>query len=63
MRKRFTETFESTGYFPNRSLFSPGVTLTGVMFQDRFVVNAYYNADFMRKYRDQSVGGQIGFRF
>ncbi|MBS0626755.1 MAG: autotransporter domain-containing protein, partial [Verrucomicrobia bacterium] len=42
--------FTVTGYFPNRSLFSPGVSLTGSMCQDRVSVQLNYNGVFTGGY-------------
>lgn len=55
--------FQSTGFFPDRSLVSPGVMVSGLMWQDRLAVDLYYNGEFMHKYSDHNYGGQIRFGF
>jgi uncharacterized protein with beta-barrel porin domain len=55
--------FQSTGYFPNRSLFSPGVLVTGLVWQDKLAIDLYYNGEFCHKYSDHNYGGQVRFRF
>ncbi|MBS0628247.1 MAG: hypothetical protein JSS09_08560, partial [Verrucomicrobia bacterium] len=52
-----------TGYFPNRSLFSPGVSLTGSMCQDRVSVQLNYNGVFTGGYSDHSYAGEIRVAF
>jgi uncharacterized protein with beta-barrel porin domain len=55
--------FQSTGYFPDRSLFSPGVLVSGLMWEDRLALDLYYNGEFKHKYSDHNYGGQIRFGF
>jgi uncharacterized protein with beta-barrel porin domain len=55
--------FSSTGYFPNRSLISPGVLVTGSVWQDLLTFSLYYNGEFGEKYNDHNYGGQIRFGF
>lgn len=55
--------FSVTGYFPNRSLISPGVMLTGAMWKDRLTLDLYYNGEFGQQYSDHNYGGQIRFGF
>jgi autotransporter-associated beta strand protein len=55
--------FTTVGYFTDRSLFSPGLSVTYVTFDDLVDVMAYYNGEFGSKYRDQSVGLEVGFDF
>jgi len=55
--------FTTVGYFVSRSLFSPGLSVTYVTFDDLVHVMAYYNGEFGSKYSDQSVGLEIGFQF
>ena len=57
------ESFDVMGYFPNRSLVSPGVTLAGSMWDDLFNVALYYNGEFNGKYSDHSYGGQVRIGF
>jgi len=54
-------TFE--GYFPSRSLVSPGVTVQGNFMDDLFTVGLYYNGEFQGNYSDHSYGGQIRVGF
>jgi len=55
--------FETTGYFPDRSLVSPGILVTGVMLKDRLNLELYYDGEFGQKYTDHNYGGQIRFGF
>ncbi len=58
-----TESFTVTGYFPNRSLVSPGVSLTGTAWQERSTLELYYNGEFKGNYSDHSYGGQVRVGF
>jgi autotransporter-associated beta strand protein len=55
--------FDITGYFPNRSLFSPGVLISGLMLKDRLSLDLYYNGAFGEKYSENNFGGQIRYGF
>jgi autotransporter-associated beta strand protein len=55
--------FTVTGYFPDRSLVSPGIMVTGVMWNDRLSLDLYYNGEFGQKYTDHNYGGQIRVGF
>jgi hypothetical protein len=55
--------FQVNGYFPDRSLFSPGITLTGSMCEDKFNVELYYNGEFSHGYKNNGFGGQIRVSF
>jgi len=55
--------FSVTGYFPDRSLFSPGVSLTGSMCQDRLSVELSYKGEFTHGYSDHSYAGEIRYGF
>ncbi len=55
--------FTVTGYFPDRSLVSPGVSLTGNMLSDLLTLEIYYEGEFKGNYSDHSYGGQIRFGF
>jgi len=55
--------FTTEGYFPDRSLFSPGLSLTYITLDDLLDVMVYYNGEFGSKYRDNSVGLEVGFQF
>ena len=57
------QSFEVDGYFPSRSLVSPGITLQGNFKDDLFTVGLYYNGVFQGNYSDHSYGGQIRFGF
>ncbi len=59
-----TDTYASyTGYFPDRSLASPGVLISGLMWKDRLALDLYYNGEFAHKYADHNYGGEIRFGF
>jgi uncharacterized protein with beta-barrel porin domain len=55
--------FQIQGYFPDRSLISPGVMVTGLIWEDRLAFDLYYNGEFGHKYTDHNYGGQIRFGF
>jgi uncharacterized protein with beta-barrel porin domain len=55
--------FTVTGFFPNRNLLSPGVSVTGKMLDDLLVVTLYYNGQIRGGYEDHSYGGQVRFGF
>ena len=55
--------FTVTGYFPDRSLFSPGVSLTGSMCQDRLSVELSYKGEFTHGYSDHSYAGEVRYGF
>jgi outer membrane autotransporter protein len=55
--------FVTTGYFPDRSLYSPGVMVTGSLFQDRLSLELYYNGVYGKQYSDNTYGGQVRFGF
>ena len=55
--------FVVTGYFPDRSLVSPGVMVSGLMLKDLLALDLYYNGEFGNKYSDHNYGGQIRFGF
>ena len=57
------EAFTVTGYFPDRSLVSPGVSITGNMMEDLLTISLYYNGEFKGNYSDHSYGGQVRFGF
>jgi len=65
-RAAFVDTapiFIVTGYFPNRSLLSPGVSINTSWCDDSLEINLYYNGEFARKYYDNQFGGEIIVRF
>jgi autotransporter-associated beta strand protein len=55
--------FTTYGYFPDRSLYSPTVSVSGWLLKDRLVVESYYQGEFGRKYNDQTIGLQAAYRF
>lgn len=55
--------FTVTGYFPDRNLWSPGLTITGKMLDDLLAVTAYYNGEYRSKYADNTVGLELGLQF
>ncbi len=58
-----SESFNVTGYFPDRSLVSPGVMLSGMVWDDLLTLDLYYNGEFGRGYTDHNYGGQLRFGF
>lgn len=59
----FQETFSVTGNFPDRSLVSPGLSLTGMLLDERLVIGIYYNGEYRGNYSDHSYGGELRFGF
>ena len=55
--------FTVIGYFPDRSLVSPGVNVTGTMLEDRLTLTAYYNGEIRGNYNNHSYGGEVRFGF
>ena len=55
--------FTVTGFFPNRSLVSPGLSLTGTTLNDRLSLEIYYNGEFDGNYSDHSFGSQVRVSF
>jgi uncharacterized protein with beta-barrel porin domain len=55
--------FFSTGYFPNRNLFSFAAAINVVSCDEFFTGNLYYNGNFGKNYSDNSFGGQFLFAF
>jgi len=55
--------FTVTGYFPDRSLVSPGLMITGMMWEDLLSLDLYYNGEYGQKYSDSNFGWQIRFGF
>jgi len=55
--------FVVTGYFPDRSLFSPGVMLTGALLEDTLSVSAYYDGEFVSGYSAHRYGGELRYSF
>jgi uncharacterized protein with beta-barrel porin domain len=55
--------FTVTGYFPNRSLVSPGLLMSGMLWEDLLTIDLYYNGEFGEKFNDQNFGGQLRFAF
>ena len=51
------------GYFPDRSLFAPGIAFTGLMFQDSLTFDLYYNGEFTSGYSNNNYGGQVKYSF
>ena len=59
----FDQTFSIGGYFPDRSLFSTGLTLTTFLLDDNLSFNLYYNGNFASQYHSQAYGGEFKFSF
>ena len=57
------ESFRVTGYFPDRSLVSPGLLISGMLLKDLLTVDLYCNGMFGEKFSDYNYGGQIRFGF
>jgi len=55
--------FIVTGYFPDRSLFSTGVSLTGSTCKDRLVFEIGYTGEFGGGYTDHAYGGEVRYAF
>ena len=55
--------FEVVGYYPDRSLLSPGVAVSGLMLNDRLTLGAYYNGEFKGGYSSHNYGGEVRFGF
>lgn len=55
--------FVVTGYFPDRSLISPGVMLSGSILKESCTLDLYYNGVFGDQYSDHSFGGQVRVSF
>ena len=55
--------FTVSGYFPDRSLFAPGVMISGSFWDDMLLFNLYYNGEYGNKYSDYNFGGQIRYGF
>jgi autotransporter-associated beta strand protein len=51
------------GYFPDRSLFAPGLVMTGMMLRDALAFNLYYNGEFGSGYSNNTYGGQVRYAF
>ncbi len=58
-----SEEFTVTGFFPSRSLVSPGVSISGNMLDDLLTIGLYYNGEFKGNYSNHSYGGQVRFGF
>jgi uncharacterized protein with beta-barrel porin domain len=55
--------FTVAGYFPSRSLFSPGVLVSGTCLKEFLTFALYYDGEFGQKYSDHTYGGQVVVRF
>jgi len=55
--------FTPTGYFPDRSLFSPGASITGIVWNGRLAMELYYDGAICGGYSDHTYGGQVRFGF
>ena len=56
-------TFTVTGYMPDRSLVSPGASLTALFNDDRLTFTLYYNGLFGHDFSDNSVGAGFAYNF
>lgn len=57
------QSFTVTGYFPDRSLISPGILLSSSHFDHFLNLDLYYDGEFGHKYKNQNYGGEIRFGF
>lgn len=57
------DVFETTGYFPARSLIAPGASFTWAAFCDQLIGKLYYYGEFGAGYNSQSVGVEIRSQF
>ena len=55
--------FVVTGYFPDRNLFSPGVSVTGAIFEDKLSFSAYYDGEFGSGFSENRYGGEVRYSF
>jgi hypothetical protein len=55
--------FRVTGYFPDRSLFSPGVMVTGALLEDKLALSAYYDGEFVSGYSAHRYGAEVKYGF
>lgn len=55
--------FVIEGYFPDRSLFAPGLVMTGMMLEDALAFNLYYNGEFGSGYSNNTYGAQVRYAF
>jgi outer membrane autotransporter protein len=55
--------FRVTGYFPDRSLFSPGVVVTGALLEDKLSLSAYYDGEFVSGYSAHRYGAEVKYGF
>ncbi len=55
--------FTVTGYMPDRSLVSPGASLTAFLCEYNISLNIYYNGLYGEDYTDSTVGADVSFNF
>jgi subtilase-type serine protease len=55
--------FFINGYFPKRSLFASGMTITALMLQDTLKFDLSYNGEFKGKYASSNYGGAVRYSF
>ena len=55
--------FQIGGYFPDRSLFAPGLSITGLVLQDTLTFDLHYNGEFTNGYSSNNYGGQVRYSF
>ena len=58
-----TDTFETTGYFADRSLFSPGINGSWILWHNQLCLDLYYNGEFCHNFNDNSFGAQVRYAF
>lgn len=56
-------TFKTTGLSPDRTLFTPGASVTALFCDERLSVELSYDAEFGRHFWDQNVNLQLGYSF
>lgn len=55
--------FTVTGYMPDRSLISPGASLTAFLCKHNLSLTIYYNGLYGEDYTDSTVGADLSFNF
>lgn len=55
--------FTVTGFFPDRSLISPGLFIIGSTLEDRLSFSLYYDGEFRGDYSANRVGGELKYGF
>lgn len=59
----YSEGFITEGYWPNRSLLSPGGSMAFYFCDGSAFVKGFFDAEFAKGYRDTNVGAEVGIHF